>query len=138
MWRSSGLFCFIASLPFHPVLAEDKASVQLIVVDRSMSKDLLYVCNIHIPKDVPVQAAALIMYDRKRNKVAEVPLAIYPTLRGERGTSFFLNHEMVKFSVVEVHIYPPDDDRHERIRFIVGERPAYRKEGEERVEVKID
>jgi len=34
--------------------AEVNESIELIIVDRSMSKDSLYSCNLNIPKDTPL------------------------------------------------------------------------------------
>jgi hypothetical protein len=130
--------CVLFALAPETSSAEENDSVKLIVVDRSMSKDSLYFCNLHVPKDVPVELAGLVMYDRKREKVGEVMLGLRPEITEGQVGHFWLNHELVKFSVVLVHLYPPTDDRHEELRFVVGERSAWKKEGDKKVEVKIE
>lgn len=136
--RPTICFALLLSLAGGIGCADEKDDVQLIVVDRSMSRDLLYSCEVLLPKDTPLESAALVMYDRNRKKVGEALLGTGPTLGDGRVLRFELNHDLVKHSVVHVHLYPPRDDRHEQLRFVVGERSAWKKEGDKKVEVKIE
>ena len=118
--------------------AATQGLAELFVVDRSLSDDGLYYCTLRMDKELPIESIGLILYDRQRNKVAEAVLATIDTHRNEKIAAFRLNHELVKFSVVELHVYPPTDDRHERIKFVVGERPARRKQNGKTIEMPIN
>jgi len=71
-------------------------------------------------------------------KVGEAMLGMGPTVGEGRVARFWLNHDLGKYSVVMVDLYPPGDDRREQLEFIVGERSAWKKEGDKKVEVKIE
>jgi len=109
----------------------------LVVVDRSMTADGLYQCSLHLPKDYPIESIGLVLYDRKKSKSGEALLATTPTPAG-KVAFFFLNHELVKHSVLHVHAYPLDDERHTQLKFVVGDRPAVRKENGKTIEVPIE
>ena len=109
----------------------------LVVIDRSMHKDGLYQCTLHLAADYPVDSMSLVLYDRKKSKNGEVLLA--SPIKSIHGniTFFFLNHELVKNSVLTLHTYPPDDERHTAVKFVIGERAAVKTESGQRVEVPI-
>lgn len=97
------------------------------VVDRSAGNDNLYHCTLHIPNDLPVTTISLILKDRQDQKLGEALLGTIDTA-DEKIVPFFLNHELIKRSVVIVAIHPLDDDRHKQVKFVVGDQPAILKE----------
>ena len=110
----------------------------LIVLDRSMSKNGQYQCMLHLPKDYPVESMAITLYDRNKNKSGEFLLAPpSPSLRGKIAV-FYLNHELVKHSVLHLQPYPPEDERHTQLNFVIGENAAFRMEDGKKLEVPIE
>lgn len=115
----------------------DEKEPTLVVVDRSMTSDGLYQCSLHLPKDYPIEQIGLVLYDRTKKKNGEAMLATIPTPAGNVAF-FFLNHELVKHSVLHVHAYPLDDERQTQLKFVVGDRLAVRKVNGKTVEVPIE
>jgi hypothetical protein len=137
-YRVRAILAFVWMLAlFAPALGLHAEEPTLTVVDRSMTRDGLYQCTIHMPKDYPADTIVLALYDRKKSKCGEASMATIPTPAG-KVCVFVLNHELVKHSVVHVHVYPPDDDRHKQLKFVIGDRHAARKEGSKTVEVPIE
>lgn len=108
------------------------------VVDRSESKDGLYHCTVLIPKDLPVQTVGIELYDRQKAKMGSLVLEVFDTWPDQRAVPFTLSHELIKNSVVVVEIHPPDDERHEFVKLVIGDRPALRKRDGKTIEVPIE
>jgi len=137
MFLAAASLVVAAAILQWSAFAEEKLP-KLYVVDRSVGKDDLYYCSVNIPSDVPVETIGLILKDRQDKKVGEALLGTIDTSATEKMATFFLNHELVKRSVVIVAIYPLDDDRHKQIKFIVGDEPAVLKKDGKTVQVKIE
>jgi hypothetical protein len=115
------------------LLAQDK-SPQLFIVDRSESKDGRYYCSVNFKKSDPVETIGLILKDRKGIKFGDMGLATIDTSPTERMAPFFLNHELIKNSVVLVTF---SDDR-ANMKFIVGENQSLRRRDGKLIQVPIE
>jgi hypothetical protein len=134
---ATGCLVVAAAVLQWSVFADDDLP-KLFVVDGSESNDGLFYCSVDIPKDSPVDSIALILKNREAKKVGEALLGTIEKAPGEKMAVFFLNREMVKHSVVHIHIHPIDDNRHKLLKIVVGEQPALRKKDGKTVRVPIE
>ena len=92
MTRQTG--CLFAStravlgIGFYRCLAcGEDSQPTLRIVDRSLNRDGLYLCSLILPKDYPVEAIELVLFDRKKSKCGEALLATTPTPTGKKASS---------------------------------------------------
>ena len=113
----------------------EEAAPKLVIVDRSVTKNDLYTCTLEIPKSLSFDMVVLTLKDRKGVKVGEVSLGTMDLPKGKLS-AFFLNHELVKNSVVVIAL--PLDDPRENIKFVVGDQGALIKKDGKTVTVPIE
>jgi hypothetical protein len=113
--------------------AQEK-SPQLFIVDRSESKDGLYYCSLNFTSTDRLETIGLILKDRQGNKMGDMLLGTIDTSPTEKMAAFFLNHELIKNSLVLIMF----TGERPNMKFVVGEHQAIRKRDGRAVQIPIE